>query len=408
MRSAHVYVHIPYCAKACSYCYYVKLIGQGRTERAHYIEALRRETAARARQPRAHALSVYIGGGTPMLLTAPELHGVVDLIAEAFAVSDGLEFSVETTPAECRPDKLALMRGLGANRLSIGVQSIDDRVIAGLNRARSRAAMRRSVAAAVEAARQAGFANINCDLILGLPGETDATVDESLAFLVDLGVAHVSLYPLQVGISSPLFFELAVGRSRIGPQPERRWRYRRAIATLIEAGYRRVGIAYFARHARWECRHHTGIWNSEDLIGLGVSAQSFEGDRYWRNTPAMGAYLEASPDGIATEEHRLGFDDLVRRWAYTQLSRKLRLDLGGAEARWGEPGLRIVRPLCRELVARGLARRLGRLVALTDEAAEQTTSLFSGLLRFDNQDYAKHALRLGELRPARPKLTKSY
>jgi oxygen-independent coproporphyrinogen-3 oxidase len=304
-RPAHLYVHVPFCARKCAYCDFVSYplaAAGGEPAIQRYLDALAREAGWYAeRLAPAPLATVYIGGGTPTILSAARLTRLLAVLSLAFGPwAKEAEVTVEANPGTVDAATLAALRKAGANRLSLGVQSFDEGLLRRVGRIVAPGAVRRTV----QAARAAGFANLSLDLILGLPGQTAAKLWEDLRQAVELAPEHLSVYALTLGEGAPLTEEVAAGRvSLLGEDAEAEM-LALARAALREAGYRHYEIANFARPG-YESRHNLAYWHNEDYLALGPSAGGHQGLLRYRNAPGFADYLRllsADGPGGAREE----------------------------------------------------------------------------------------------------------
>lgn len=263
-----IYVHIPFCVAKCHYCDFASVrLDPGALE--PYLEALLREIATAAEAGRA-ASSVYVGGGTPSLLTGGQVASVLGALRTAFALEPDAEITLEANPGTLDRGKLAALRALGVNRLSLGVQSLDDAILAGLGRRHAA----RDALAAYELARAAGFENVGLDLIHGLPGQTPALWRRDLARALALGPDHLSLYALGVEDGTAFQRDLAAGRLVLPGEEETAEMLEDAVSLAQASGYERYEISNWARPGR-RCRHNLHCWSLHEYRGFGAGAHSF-------------------------------------------------------------------------------------------------------------------------------------
>jgi oxygen-independent coproporphyrinogen-3 oxidase len=288
-----LYLHVPFCRTRCRYCDFYR-VGENAERQLSFLDGLRREidgwTALHGRA----VDTVFFGGGTPSLLSPEQLTAVLDQLAGRFRISAGAEITAECNPSDLSPEKLAAYRAAGLNRLSLGVQSLNERELRLLGRRHDAERARDAVAWA----RAAGFENLSLDLMLAIPGQTDASFARTLAGAVALEPDHLSLYLLEVHEKSEMDF-LRRERPRLFPGEEaQRRRYLRAASRLTAAGYAHYEISNFARPGR-ASRHNLKYWRCEEFLGLGPAAHSCGDGRRFRHPPDLEAYL-AAPN--ATEE----------------------------------------------------------------------------------------------------------
>lgn len=291
-RPLGLYVHIPFCLQKCRYCDFLSAPAAPATQE-RYLAALRRETELTSRRPELAGrrfTTLYIGGGTPTALPAQSVAELVDLCLRSFRFVSGTgsgepEVTVEANPGTVTPDGLARLRDAGVNRLSLGVQALDDRQLGLLGRIHTAQDAR----AAYAAARAAGFANINIDLMFGLPGQTLATWEKTLAEVIALGPEHISTYSLIVEEGTPFGELRARGELALPGEEIEAAQYERAIEWLTAAGYRHYEISNFARPG-YEARHNLIYWHNDEYLGLGLGAWSC-----LASSPAGGLIRDANP-----------------------------------------------------------------------------------------------------------------
>ncbi|MGC1872719.1 MAG: radical SAM family heme chaperone HemW [Acidobacteriaceae bacterium] len=276
-----IYVSIPFCRAKCSYCNFASGV-YGADRMAAYVEKLTtqiRETPGRVaawggRQSKA-VDSIYFGGGTPSLLIASQLYEIVKAIREVFYVGDSAEMTLECAPGQLSEEMVQVMRGLGFNRVSLGVQSFVDHEAASVGRTHTRAITLNET----DRLRAAGINDINVDLIAGLPHQTRESWRESLAQAIATGVPHLSVYMLDVDEDSRLGREIIAGGTRygVGMVPNEQTiadMYTEAVEQFDDAGISQYEISNFACKGH-RSRHNLKYWTRQPYLGFGLDAHSF-------------------------------------------------------------------------------------------------------------------------------------
>ncbi len=290
---ASVYVHVPFCARKCFYCDFVSYPYEAAAAR-RYVAALRREVELRAAgaEGKQEVATVYVGGGTPTCLSQDLLVEIISLIREYFVFRPGLEFTVEVNPGTVNRAKFAVLRRLGVNRISIGAQACCTKTLRVLGRAHTH----EQTADAVRQAREAGFDNINLDLIYGVPGQTSAGWRRCLELITALQPEHISAYGLQLEPGTPL--HEMVNRGLLAPCAEETQvvMYYDAVDTLTAAGYNHYELSNFARPGR-ECRHNLVYWQNGEYLGLGPTAHSHLHGRRQANESDLEKYAAVLAEG---------------------------------------------------------------------------------------------------------------
>lgn len=297
-----VYVHVPFCARACDYCDFAKWTDREKVI-GPYVAACRNDLTRRAASESIpEATSVFFGGGTPSLLPAEDLLSILDVIPRA----DDAEVTVECNPDSVDPEKLAAYSVGGVTRLSFGVQSMRPHVLSALGRTHDPANVRRAVAWA----RDAGFATFNLDLIYGTPGESAddwrATLDEVL----ELDPPHISAYALTVEGSTPLGRRVADG----APAPrddDQAAKYDVADDLLRAAGLEWYEVSNWSQPGH-ECRHNLLTWGGGDYLAVGCAAHGHRGGRRWWNVRTPERYVERITAGLDPESGHEQLDDARR------------------------------------------------------------------------------------------------
>jgi oxygen-independent coproporphyrinogen-3 oxidase len=289
-----VYVHIPFCQQKCRYCDFVSYAGAQALHQP-YIAALCREIAGRGgifAKSGITVNSIFVGGGTPTCLSASLLAELFACLTQSLNLNPGAEFSVEANPGTVDERKLAVLLEAGVNRLSFGVQAFDDRLLRTLGR------IHRSEEAeqAIRLARQAGFTNLNVDLMHGLPGQTLAAYRHSLATAVELGVGHISAYSLIVEEETPLASQLERGELSLPDEETDAAMFDLTHDYLVAQGYEHYEISNYSRLGK-RCQHNLAYWRYRPYVGFGAAACSFDGKVRFTNTADISHYIESITDG---------------------------------------------------------------------------------------------------------------
>jgi len=273
-----LYVHLPFCQRKCFYCSFVVSVAQlHRADR--YVRCLLQE----ARQYKKQSIgSVYFGGGTPTMLDGRQLRELVHGLQDHFLCDEKTEFTIEANPEDVTPAKTSIIRELGVNRISLGVQSFHDKYLSYLGRCHD---ARRAVEA-FGMLRDAGFKNLSVDLMYAFPEQTKEEIAEDVRQLTQLNSEHVSLYTLTVEERSRFYARRI--KEQKGPVQARHYRY--VIQLLEKQGHRQYEVSNFCRQG-YESVHNKNYWTGGDYIGLGVGAHSHAaGRRYW-NVSRLDDYI---------------------------------------------------------------------------------------------------------------------
>ncbi|MDO5037056.1 MAG: radical SAM family heme chaperone HemW [Tissierellia bacterium] len=282
-----LYIHIPFCKSKCAYCDFLSWRPESQEDIGAYLDLLGKEMALYAPLLRKRKLeSVFIGGGTPSLVETEKLRGLLAKLG-TYQDLEGLEVTLEANPESLLDQDLEALKKAGVNRLSLGVQSSQDRLLKKIGRIHT-ADMAKE---AFYRAREAGFDNINLDFISGLPGEDRADIGANLAFIRDLDPDHLSYYALIIEENTPLYEARKGGDFEELSQEEDRWRIHHIEDQLEKLGYGQYEISNFAKPGK-ASRHNRLYWELGEYIGLGLGAHSNLGDRRYWNTDRLAAYKD--------------------------------------------------------------------------------------------------------------------
>jgi oxygen-independent coproporphyrinogen-3 oxidase len=373
-----LYLHVPFCVRKCGYCDFYSLPqpeGRAAPDAARYLAALEREMDA---LPAGFAPeTIFFGGGTPTELAAEDLARLLASVARRVDLAGVLEWTCESNPGTLTSEKARLLRDAGVNRVSLGVQSFDERNLAFLGRIHSAD----EAAAGVRTLREAGFANVNLDLIFGIPGSPREALARDIARLADLGPEHASCYCLIFEEGTPLFGKRALGLVREVDEEEELAQYELAREAFARAGFRQYEISNWARPGR-ECRHNLLYWGGGEYVGLGPSAHSHWGGARWGNVRSLALYCDALLEGRSPREFEERLEPEAK--AREALVMGLRRTAGVERARFREEsGFEIEAlsgPAIARLAALGLLEASAERVRLTERGLFVSDAVFAELV----------------------------
>jgi oxygen-independent coproporphyrinogen-3 oxidase len=280
-----LYIHIPFCRVKCRFCAFAAYPGR-LADVPRYLEALRKDIASLTP---VRLDTLYFGGGTPTLLSPADWRLLIKSIRDVFPIAEGPEVSVECNPDDASPELLSVLRDLGVNRLSVGLQSTQDHHLRTLGRLHDYARFER----AWTDARAAGFTNLNIDLMYGLPGQTMDEWKETLDRALALGSEHLSAYALTVEEKTAFRFR------NVEPDDDLQADMYETLSDRMEgAGFLHYEISNFAKPG-FECRHNLKYWRNENCLGAGVSAAWFWDGVRRKNTENLTDYMEALEKNIS-------------------------------------------------------------------------------------------------------------
>lgn len=279
MKELELYIHIPFCVKKCNYCDFLSAPA-GEQERQKYVESLCGRIRSFAETMKAyHVISIFLGGGTPSILVSGQMEDIFEAVYDTFQVDEDAEITIEMNPGTVIEEGLLVYRRLGINRLSIGLQSADNKELKNLGRIHTY----EDFLPAYRMARRTGFQNINIDLMSGIPGQTLESYERSLGLVAELEPEHISAYSLIIEEGTP-FYERYGGGKHAEELPDEDIERRMYVRTkeILEAyGYHRYEISNYAKPG-FECRHNLGYWNRVEYLGIGTGAASFVNHRRWK------------------------------------------------------------------------------------------------------------------------------
>ena len=374
-----LYIHIPFCQRKCPYCAFTSYPVAGH-DPAAYLVALHRQAAEVAAHAWAREIrfgSLYLGGGTPTIYEGGELVALLDDCQQRFAFTPDAEITVEANPNTLSAAKLDGLRRAGVNRLSIGVQALSDRLLGQLGRTHSRA----QVGESVRLARQAGFANLNLDLIYGLPGQSLDDWQRSLDQVVELAPEHLALYELMIEPGSR-FAELAAAGQLVLPDEDEVAAMAELIPTLLDqAGYQRYEISNYARPG-YRSRHNLNYWLNGSYLGLGAGAVScFAGLRLGSvDDPGLFNRLIATGQPPYKDGEALGREASFRESVIMGLRMLDGVAVAPLRARYGLDPLAYYGATLTELVAQGLLEVDADRLRLTPKALPLANQVLSRLV----------------------------
>lgn len=302
-KNLGIYIHIPFCIRKCAYCDFLSFASEEDTRKG-YIQSLIAEIRQWEDVERWHITSIFIGGGTPSVLKKEETAGILEAVYNKFQVDDDAEITTEANPGTLTKDKLYAYREQGINRLSLGLQSVHDQELKLLGRIHTYEDFLKGF----HMAREAGFSNINVDLMSALPGQTVDSWRESLIKILRLKAEHVSAYSLIIEEGTPFYEKYAedarlrdLGEDcRILPTEENeRSMYYETRRLTGEYGLEQYEISNYAKPG-YECRHNQAYWLRQDYLGFGLGASSLIDNVRFRNTADLKEYSQ----GLFEKEER--------------------------------------------------------------------------------------------------------
>ncbi|RMI12816.1 MAG: radical SAM family heme chaperone HemW [Calditrichaeota bacterium] len=360
---AGLYIHIPFCQRKCEYCDFYSITRLEEMEA--FVEALLTEIRLRAPEfAGVRFATVFFGGGTPSLLGEAQLERIWAALHRHFDIDPGGEFTLEANPGTLTPEKLRFLKSLGLNRLSLGVQSFHEHELAFLGRIHTV----EEVIANVGHAREAGFDNINLDLMTAFPGITEASFRSSLARAVALQPEHLSCYTLIFEPGTVLYKRMRRGEVQPLSEEEEARYYNIARQVLEGEGYEQYEISNFARGKAHVCRHNLIYWTHAPYLGLGPSAHSFFRHQRLANRRSLTAYINLLRRGELPVEfvETLSAEQLQFEYIFLRLRLREGIDLEDYRRRFGRELPQQYAGILHRLQEQQLVQLTDRTLRLTD------------------------------------------
>ena len=388
--NAGIYISIPYCRQKCTYCNFASA-ARPMSELPRYLSALETEISRHNELWRQAGIpspanvtpdSIYMGGGTPGLLTPEQMASLLNAIRRAFAISGDPELTIEASPENITPHTAAAWALCGINRVSLGVQSMASAELRAVGRMHDAG----TVSRAVQSLRSAGIENLSIDLIAGLPHQTETSWEQTLTTVLDLEPPHVSVYMLEVDDDSRLGGELLRGGEHYsaGAVPEQEEIvacYTRAIERLGDAGIPQYEISNFARPGR-ESRHNEKYWLQVPYYGFGADAHSFDGERRWANVDSLADYLARLEENRTPvlEVRCLKPSEKLEERIFLGLRRRQGVSCQAISSQFGKTAWSAAAERMKEFYEAGWLELNGDCLRLTDRGVLFSNEVFAGLL----------------------------
>ena len=369
-----LYIHIPFCRKACHYCDFHFSISLKHLE--HMLDAIQKELAERSNeQGGINQDTLYLGGGTPSLLSIPQLENLMRCVHDHYILEKHAEITMEANPDDLTKDYLEALSGLGINRLSIGIQSFDDGDLTWMNRTHNR----QEGLSCLENAMAAGFKNLNIDLIYGIPGSGLQGWKANLETAMKVFPAHISAYHLTYEKGSVMEYHRIKQKISAIDENQSMEQFNWLIDTLEEKGYCHYEISNFARDGKFS-KHNMAYWTGEPYLGFGPSAHSYDGQSRRWNLSRNSSYMKA----LQTGEKYYETEVLTPREAYhdfilTRLRTHKGIDTKKINEIWGGDFLQHFMQGSRKFLAGGKLLQTGNTIRLTREGMFISDHILSAL-----------------------------
>ncbi|MBX2897374.1 MAG: radical SAM family heme chaperone HemW [Cyclobacteriaceae bacterium] len=311
---AGVYLHVPFCKQACYYCDFHFSVNTSR--KAELVKAMVHELELQVDYLDHEPIeTIYLGGGTPSLLTDNELEALLNTINKHYKIVSAAEVTLEANPDDLGPEKLKELAAVGVNRLSIGVQSFDNTILKYLNRVHSA----QEATQCIESAYHTGFSNLSIDIMFGLPGQHVAGLRNDLTKAIQLNPPHISVYSLTIEDKTVFGKWAAQGKLKVEGEAEAARQFEVVMDTLQAHGYEQYEISNYAKPG-FESRHNSSYWQRKKYLGIGPSAHSYNGETRQFNIRNNHQYVQSIAAGqVPFEREELTRENKINEYIFTSL-----------------------------------------------------------------------------------------
>lgn len=356
-KPTSAYVHIPFCTQICYYCDFSKVFIKNQPVDS-YLEHLLEEF----RSYDIEKLStLYIGGGTPTALSAPQLEVLLNGLTKNLDLSVLEELTIEANPGDLDADKIAVLKNSAVNRVSLGVQTFDDKMLKKIGRSH----LEKDIYENIDRLKLAGFDNISIDLIYALPGQTMEQVKENVAKAIGLDIPHMSLYSLILENHTVFMNRMRRGKLPLPKEELEAEMFEYIIAELEQAGFEHYEISNFSKPG-FESRHNLMYWDNAEYYGIGAGASGYVNGVRYKNHGPIRHYLSAVEEGNAciTEDH-LSQKEQMEEEMFLGLRKKSGVSMARFEEKFGQSFAGLYGEIVRDLVQQGLMQIEGDHVRMT-------------------------------------------
>lgn len=371
---AGIYIHIPFCKSRCAYCDFCSSTYPYPTRHA-YTDALIAEIRARSQHSTSDVFrTIYLGGGTPSVLNDTDLGRIFHALHDNYAIAPDAEVTLEANPDDVSAMRVHTWQAMGVNRLSMGVQSLDDTMLQALGRRHTA----HQAVEAVDAAVAAGLHNVSIDLMYGLPGLSLTAWESTLAEALALPVTHLSAYCLSVEDGTPIAASIARGDLTLPDDETCEAQYRILVSKTREAGFTHYEISNFARPG-FPSRHNSAYWDGTPYVGLGAAAHSYDGNTRRANTTDIHHYTTSAGNPPFVTE-TLSVRDRINEAIFLGLRTCEGIDTKMFAKRFGADALRRLSFDAAPAISRGLLRQSPERLTLTEHGVFVSDDVISDLI----------------------------
>jgi putative oxygen-independent coproporphyrinogen III oxidase len=373
---AGIYIHIPFCKSRCIYCdFYSSTL---KNKEADYVEALSKELIQRKGYLHGETVeTVYLGGGTPSQLSITELQHIIDVIKDTYGWQSVKEATLEANPDDLSPEYLSSLKKLGFNRLSIGVQTFQDKILKLIKRRHNA----KQVQQAVKDAHSAGFTNISIDLIYGLPEQDMTSWQEDVELAIQTGATHISAYGLTYEEGTPIFRMRQDKVIQEATDEEYLARYTYLVKRLKEAGFIHYEISNFAQPELYS-QHNSSYWKGIKYLGCGPSAHSYNGESRQWNVASIEEYITAiNTNASCFEREELNLMSQYNDFVMTSLRTMWGINLQQLTDKYGTEYYRYLLDKAAIYLKNGKLAQEGNIIKLSEQGVFVSDGIISDLFQ---------------------------
>ena len=356
-KPTSAYVHIPFCTQICYYCDFSKVFIKNQPVDS-YLEHLLEEFASYDIQK---LRTLYIGGGTPTALSAPQLEVLLDGLTKSLDLSVLEELTIEANPGDLDEDKIAVLKNSAVNRVSLGVQTFDDKMLKKIGRSH----LEKDIYENIDRLKLAGFDNISIDLIYALPGQTMDQVKDNVAKAIALDIPHMSLYSLILENHTVFMNRMRRGKLPLPKEEVEAEMFEYIIAELELAGFEHYEISNFSKPG-FESRHNLMYWDNAEYYGIGAGASGYVNGVRYKNHGPIRHYLKAVEEGNARiNEELLSLREQMEEEMFLGLRKKTGVSKARFEEKFGTSFENLYGQVVRDLCHQGLLQVEGQQIRMT-------------------------------------------
>ena len=333
MKNLGIYIHIPFCESKCDYCNFVSFKLDDEVKEK-YVDYLLKEISLAKKQYADYVVdTIFVGGGTPSCLREKSIKTILNHIENNFNVSVDAEITVEANPNSLSLSKLREFKLAGVNRLSIGLQAYNNRLLKSIGRIHTT----KQFDEAVKNAKSVGFENISADVLLGLPNQKMFDVVHELKHLVKLGLKHISAYGLIVEENTKIFKRLQSGEIKLPTEQKSLKFYEKTLRFLKKHGFFRYEVSNFCKIG-YESKHNLKYWNMDEYVGFGLASHSFVDNTRWENTSKLQEYFDMLEQNLLPQKNKekQSVEDLKMEFVMTGLRQTKGISLEKYNLMFGE------------------------------------------------------------------------